>query len=155
MEQLDLTILNVEKYLNENTSLNIDKEEIRAILNNNEGRSIDVVKQLNSIVNIKLNDICNVVEVDSIKPDDYNSLRNEMNLSTSEKIISNPEKILKPEIFVPKSGFVQLKSTSNSPPRILPKPYEDSRHNMKIKLLENIFESINNLENTLNRFKNI
>jgi hypothetical protein len=149
MEQLNLTVLNVEKYLNENTSLNIDKEEIRAILNNNNGgRSIDVVKQLNSIVNIKLNDIYKVVEVDSIKPDEFNSLRNEMNLSTSEKI-------LKPEIFVPKSGFVQLKSTSNSPPRILPKTYEDSRHNMKIKLLENIFESINNLENTLNRFKNI
>lgn len=149
MEQLDLTVLNVDKYLHENTSLNIDKEEIRAILNNNGGRSIDVAKQLNSIVNIKLNDTCKVIEVDSIKPEEGYFRR-------SENIISKPENIIsKPEIFVPKSGFVSLNSTSNSPPRILPKTYEDSRHNMKIQLLKNIYESINNLENTLNRFKNI
>ena len=145
MEQLDLTILNVEKYLHENTSLNIDKEEIRAILNNKGGRSIDVVKQLNSIVNIKLDDLYKVIEVDSIKPEEGYLMR-------SENIILKPSK---PEIFVPKSGFVSVNSTSNSPPRVLPKTYEDSRHNMKIQLLKNIYESINNLENTLNRFKNI
>lgn len=129
MEQLNLTVLNVEKYLNEKTSLNINKDEIREILNNNGGRTINVMKQFDSVNNIKL-DKYSIEEVDTMKPEDF--------------ITDLPNKII-----IPKSAFNQIKSSLNCSTPIA------SRERRKLELMNNIFESINNLEKTLERFKKL
>jgi len=151
MTDLKLSIL--EKYLNENTSLHINKEEIRNILNNNEGRTINIIKQFDSIIDTN-KDYSNfrIEEVDSIKTNEF--------IITSDNFrFKSDELIIKPEMDVSKSAFNKVKyiSSNYSTPKSNSSIniYDNYRNKRKVQLLTNIFESINNLEKTLNRFKNI
>ena len=119
MDELNSTVLNVEKYLN------INKEE----LNYNGGRTINIIKQFDSINNIKL-DTFKIKEVDTMQPDNF--------------VTDLPDKII-----IPKPAFNQIKSSLNCSKPIA------YRERQKLELMNNIFESINNLEKTLDRFKKL
>ena len=142
MEELNSTILDLEKYLNEKTCLNISNEEIKEILNNNSGRTIDVVKQLDSAVNIKLPKYL-VQEVDTIQPENF--IPDFPNENLTPKSAFNQIKLL------PNSSQNKISSNCSTP--TISNIYDDYREKRKSDLLKNIFESINNLEKTIHRFK--
>jgi len=160
----EITLTELEKFLNETTPLIIDKKEINQILKNNKEETIDIMKQLDDILNINTDyDSLVVQEVDSIKGENFkqdnfkpdNSLQN---IDYSKFKVSDID-LIKSKNILPKLDLTKVKSesvSSNPTPQIdVPKIYDDNQKRMKLDLLKNIFQNINNLENTLNKFKRV